>query len=239
MRYLFTIILLTISTFSFSQDLTATYLVKYKRVKSSSVSNNNMMPPPPPPPPYYSKLYVKDGQTIYYEYMDATIVSKEGRDEISTEYSDLKSKEIIITDALLTGKGYEIQKINDWKVQKEAINIQGMKAYLATKTITNDGKKQVVKAYFVPQISIPSGPSIYCGLPGLVVRVELPNEIISLVSYTKGPVRNFKYIDTTTIKLLDKHQFMEQRMSAMENNFMSIIEKRAAHQKEDKAYRSK
>lgn len=237
MRYIFITILLTISTFSFSQDFTATYLVKFKMAKSSSVSNN--MPPPPPPPPYYSKLQVKDGQTIYYEYMDATIVSKQGRDEISTEYSDLKSKKVITTDALLTGKGFVTQKITDWKVQKEAIDVKGMKAYLATKTINNDGVEQVIKAYFVPQISIPSGPSIYCGLPGLVVRVELPNEIISLVSYSRESISNFKYIDTTSIKLLDKHQFMEQRMSAMENNFMSIIEKRAAHQKEDKAYRAK
>lgn len=94
---------------------------------------------------------------------------------------------------LLTGR--EIQKKayltqadfteSNWKIQKETAVIAGMECKRATRTMEATGIE--LEAWFTPEIPLHDGPAGYYGLPGLILKVESPNNTIyaTRITYPK------------------------------------------------------
>ena len=61
----------------------------------------------------------------------------------------------------------------DWELQDEQKEINGFTTYKAIKPITTvDGKKETIIAWYAPELPYPYGPSVYGGLPGLIVQLQ-------------------------------------------------------------------
>lgn len=57
--------------------------------------------------------------------------------------------------------------LNDQKI------INGFLTYKAKKIVKNvEGKHEEIIAWYAPELSFPFGPSIYSGLPGLIVQLQ-------------------------------------------------------------------
>jgi len=62
---------------------------------------------------------------------------------------------------------------SSWELQDEQKEINGFTTYKAVKNITTvDGKNQTVIAWYAPELPYPYGPSVYGGLPGLIVQLQ-------------------------------------------------------------------
>lgn len=62
---------------------------------------------------------------------------------------------------------------SSWELQDEQKEINGFTTYKAVKHITTvDGKNQTVIAWYAPEFPYPYGPSVYGGLPGLIVQLQ-------------------------------------------------------------------
>lgn len=122
---------------------------------------------------------------------EGDILYKNTKDKRYTSSSETYGKLFLIQDDL---------QEHDWKLQNETKNIGDYTCYKATKTFTrtqrvssftsfstNDKKKEKEKkkeepetkevtvtviAWYTPQIPVSTGPSIYHGLPGLILEVN-------------------------------------------------------------------
>lgn len=75
----------------------------------------------------------------------------------------------------------------DWQITTDTMTIEGnlcYKAYFTKKPV--NGRTLMYVAWFCPDISLPIGPYGYCGLPGLVVRLQVPfmNFALQSIVYT-------------------------------------------------------
>jgi len=62
--------------------------------------------------------------------------------------------------------------VNNWKITGEQAEILGYPCMEATKTDTSG---IITRAWFTPAINISAGPSNYCNLPGMVLKVDIDN----------------------------------------------------------------
>lgn len=103
--------------------------------------------------------------------------------EFST-YIDYKSNLLVIKSSVANSPYLINKNIIDfkWKISSEKKKIG---PYLCTKATTNyrDGK---ITAYFTDEIPFSIGPSIYLGLPGLIVHLEAPER-----TYTATKIETF------------------------------------------------
>lgn len=62
---------------------------------------------------------------------------------------------------------------SDWELQDDQKEINGFKTYKAVKSITTvDGKNEIIIAWYAPELPYPYGPSVYGGLPGLIIQLQ-------------------------------------------------------------------
>lgn len=95
----------------------------------------------------------------------------------------------ILTRTEVDNKAYLTQaevKEQPWKIEKETAVIAGMECRRATRTLERTGEE--MEAWFAPEISVPDGPGVNYGLPGLILKVESSNNIIyaTRVSYPEA-----------------------------------------------------
>lgn len=80
----------------------------------------------------------------------------------------------IIKNVMSTNKSYQLvdSKI-DWQIKDDFKNILGYKCQLAeAEMVSTTNRKFKVKAWFTTEIPVPEGPSIFKGLPGLILGLE-------------------------------------------------------------------
>lgn len=95
-------------------------------------------------------------------------------------YKDFASSSVYqFADFLGTETGIkdDISLLFDWKKQlnKDTV-IYGFDCFFASATINGYD----VNVWYAPNIPVMDGPWMYCGLPGLILRVETPSRIIEV-----------------------------------------------------------
>lgn len=125
-------------------------------------------------------------------------------------YKDFDNLDIIKQDQLVDKTYLIVDKLNkiDWKITNEKVNINKFVCKKATAVVNN---KKII-AYFTEEITINDGPSIFYGLPGLILKVEAPDRTYTVleISYKnnldiqklkKGSVVSQKEFDEITKKM--------------------------------------
>ncbi len=187
-----------------AQDFTALYSYTYNTMQEKSGNHpslNGMM--------IYYRLITQGNQSSYY--MTQADTSKYNRDGANYRniITYLKDNRILNVDNLLPNhaKSYSLLDYKNLSPKNKSILFNGHKAILVTGTVNDEE----VSIYFTPEIPTPFGPSIYSGLPGLVVRVETPKEIIQLVSFEQMKIENYPFVDTTQLTIVDEKTYDEMR----------------------------
>lgn len=158
-----------------------------------------------------SILYYNDGQSLYEpekkkeEQTEHVIVQSMGG--IGCVYKDFKSQEIMTQEYILDRQFLIVEKmpVVTWILDKETKKIGKFDCH---KAHTEKGET----AWYCPEIKMPDGPSIYSGLPGLILAVELEGKEYMMQSidfnYSNGriekPTKGKKISRNDFIKLKDK-----------------------------------
>ena len=222
---IFTIVILLSGLLSvkagIAQDFTALYSYTYNthQKKQDKQPNMNGMKT-------YYRLITKGDQSLYYITInDTSKYNREGAYHSDVVYTFLKDQRILKVDKSLIKNSARSYKFLDFKklnIKNKNIMYRGHKSILVS-GIVND---EEVNIYFIPDIPTPFGPSIYSGLPGLVVKVETPKAIIQLISFEQMKIENYPYIDTTQLTLMDEKTYNDKKMKKV----FEIIKKRKARQ---------
>lgn len=158
-----------------------------------------------------SSLYYNGGQSLYEpekkkeEQTANVIVQSMGG--IGCVYKDANSQEIITQESILDRQFLIVEKmpVVTWILDKETKKIGKFDCH---KAHTEKGET----AWYCPEIKIADGPSIYSGLPGLILALELEGKEYVMQSidfnYSKGPIekptKGKKISRNDFIKLKDK-----------------------------------
>lgn len=222
------IILLSITTLSFSQNSTAIMEVNYETklisdsLNRDKVSNmeftllfNNVR-----------SLYFHQDTKRYYDAISGK--TKSNNNVINTSVggvpryprynSSVYKSNDTLTASLPVGKyifNFEEPKLI-WEILNETKSIKNYKCQLArTITETND----VFYAWFTSDIPIPEGPFRFKGLSGLILEVYNKNKTIEIIAIeikkSKESIEPIKFLNLINTK--SKKQYLEARKNYIEN----------------------
>lgn len=166
-----------------------------------------------------SSLYYKDGQSLYEpekkkEEQTANVIvqSMGGIDRV---YKDTKNQEIITRESILDRQFLIVEKMSvvTWILDKETKKIGRFDCH---KAHTEKGEI----AWYCPEIKIPDGPSIYSGLPGLILAVELEGKeyIMQSIDFNCSKVRIEKPAKGKKISRNDFTELKAKKMKEMKVN---------------------
>jgi len=149
----------------------------------------------------YTLLYF-NGKASKYEESDEKSDESEGYAWRKSPYMvrrDFESN--TMTDIIeLAGKTYIIEdtlRMSNWKILNELKDVAG---HICMKAVTEDTvKKQKIVAWFAQDLPLPIGPERLCGLPGLILELDI-NDGTVLVEATKITARKL----TTELNLPKK-----------------------------------
>lgn len=158
-----------------------------------------------------SSLYYNDGQSLYEpekkEEEQTANVIVQSMGGIGCVYKDSKSQEMITQESILDRQFLIVEKmpVVKWIPDKETKKIGKFDCH---KAHTEKGET----AWYCPEIKIDDGPSIYSGLPGLILAVELEGKEYIMqnidFNYSNGrierPTKGKKISRNDFIKLKDK-----------------------------------
>ncbi len=192
---------------SVAQDFTALYSYTYKSNQNGQSNHPNMNGIM-----LYYRLLTKGEQSVYYITMtDTSKYNREGANHSDVVYTFLKEKKILKVDKSLiknSARSYNFLNFQKLNIKNKNIIFGGHKAILVFGIVN----EEEVNIYFIPDIPTPLGPSVYSGLPGLVVKVETPKAIIQLISFERMKTENYPYIDTTQLTLMDEKTYKDKKM---------------------------
>ena len=132
---------------------------------------------------FYNSLKYINGKSIY-QFLKAENASKNLKMTNTITYKDLKKSEIYSTGGVLSSNKAIKRTFNDykWKFAKETKEILG---YTCKKAYYLNDKNQKTVAWYTTKIPIMDGPSIYGGLPGLILQIETSQSIITVSKVEK------------------------------------------------------
>lgn len=109
-------------------------------------------------------------------------------------------------------------KLN-WKIIKETKKIGEYKCYKAvTEIIVNNSvRKQLITAWFTPEIPIAFGPLGYDGLPGLILELEIHKKVYYVKKIMMNPIEEIKIEKPTKGIYVTEKEFQEKTSSTMQN----------------------
>ena len=116
----------------------------------------------------------------------------------------------------------------NWEILNEFENIDSFYTQKAVATL-EDGIKVI--AWFTEKITINDGPQIYAGLPGLILKVELPKKVIyaTKIKYLEAPI-NFgqipqggKVVSQSEFNLAVKNKFDKKNNKTTTETIGNII----------------
>ena len=142
----------------------------------------------PPPPPGGRRRGPRFGR----RGMDRTIFIDLAENK-RLEERNLFDKKVLIEDDPIQ---------YNWKLTQETMQVGD---YLAQKATFSDSTKSIV-AWFTPQIPVPTGPSNYGGLPGMVLHIDIDEgtQVITATNIDLAP------LDKKTFKAPSKGKRMTQ-----------------------------
>ncbi len=146
---------------------------------------------------------------------DSDVLYKNTKEAYFLNQNELFSKQFLIKDNL---------EQPEWKLEKETKNIGNYTCFKATYTRmvpeermgppSNDETEipeveQTVTAWYTLQIPIKQGPSMYYGLPGLILEVSAGNESILCSKIVLNPKNKVKIKEPTKGKKVTSAKFQE------------------------------
>ncbi|MBO0939132.1 GLPGLI family protein [Fibrella sp. HMF5335] len=173
-------------------------------------------------------LYTHGSESAEYEDFDF-----KGRNEELVFYRDFDKERLLDIEETL-GKTYIVSdslRLPSWKIGNQIREIAG---HLCMKATTSDPiRSQSITAWFAQDIPVPAGPEKYCGLPGLILELDINDGdvIIEAMSIDAKPVADVlkppkvkaKTKRTTQAefdKLLKNH--IAEQMKEQQNPYWSI-----------------
>jgi GLPGLI family protein len=161
-----------------------------------------------------SILYYADGQSLYEtekkkgEQVDNIIVHN--LSEVGKVYKNEKNKEIISEESILDRQFLVVEKIHDFKWIMNNNETKKIGSYICKEATTENG----IIAWYCPEIKISDGPSVYCGLSGLILEVELTSKKIVMkeidLSYKEAKISK-----PTKGKTITRDEFAQLREKKM------------------------
>lgn len=218
-----TLLLSAISIYSLTQAQQSGTII-YKETARLHLNIQGDAPPPPDLPTernaqmilYYTpdaSLYMNDpaanndGGFEQEESGDGEQVNIRMEAPDNRTYCDLKGNTMIKQQDFMQRK-FIIEspvKSSDWKLTGSQKMVLNFPCQEATREL--DGKK--VKAWFTPAIPLSTGPSSFCGLPGMVLEVNIDDgdQIITAASVNQGQVDASKIVKPKDGKKVTQEEF--------------------------------
>jgi len=198
-----------LSLVGITQNFTALY----------KIENHSTLRKSPNLPPIYYRLNVKGSKSIYYNTTgDTSKYDIKNNIDYTNHgyvfYTFLNNKKIFMVDRSVlfnSAVEYNLIDVSNLHFEKKHIMLNGHKANIATGKMNDEN----ITIYFFPHIPTAFGPSIYSGLPGLVIRVETPKATIKLLSFELFKFDNFPMIDPGQLTILDEETFEKKRKKAI------------------------
>lgn len=114
-----------------------------------------------------------------------------------------------------------------WNISKETKKIGKFRCYKANtvlnvrNAIKKNAKEEVI-AWFSPDIPIDFGPSIYSGLPGLIMEINIENSfgrIQTVVTKIESNLKNFNLDKPRKGKSINSKEFLQISQKIFEDNY--------------------
>lgn len=205
LKHFFIVILVFQSGFTFSQNIIVKYISYKNPLSSSEILEKYKNLPDNVKEKILEKalLKYKDQFTLYHSKAKSMYLF-EGRkfdSEVDEEfmrgpfildhYRDFINKKIILI-ADFVPDNYQVEiGFNEIKTElkQDTMTINGYKCKKAIVTFLGDSKAVV---WYAPNIPISDGPSWFLGLPGLVIKVSINNELITEainIDFVSDPIK--------------------------------------------------
>ncbi|WP_236971928.1 GLPGLI family protein [Membranihabitans marinus] len=202
--FVFLTVMIT-ATQCLSQEYTALYSQKIYTPGSSSAnaSSSNVIIT-------YERLNVKENVSYYFDTTaDTCRYSKKEWYNGLLQYVDRSKEQTLQFFRSNSNKAttYSMIYPEDWEVDTKSYRIDGYK----TVKVTGQMDDEKVDIYYCPDFPTVFGPSIYSGLPGLVVRVDTPIGNIQLVNIHEIDIGGFPDVDFSQLEIVDNDSFKTER----------------------------
>jgi GLPGLI family protein len=184
-------------TYNEKVNLSTTELKSFSSDVKNSIENTKR----------YYVLQTNGNQSIFYK--DTTIHSgniafnsSKVMDLVYFKNFDTKSMALYdkLTPNCVAGTKSPLLASDDWTVTNETKQIGQYKTRKATIQL-ND---VLYTAYFTDEISLYDGPKNFCGLPGLIIRLESGNTVLEMVKIEKLP-------STFALRIPEIHQWLSEK----------------------------
>src|SRR5690606_21376697 len=182
-----------------------------------------------PPIPSNNGMVIKVRQ-------DKVVLFKDIKTKTYTRQEEMMGKMFLIKDSL---------EAPNWKLEKETKNIGDYLCYKATmeqtdsildiKSFDRKGEIQktertkIITAWYTPQIPISNGPSLYYGLPGLVLEVQDDDLSILCSGIVLNPKEKPIIEEPTKGKVIKEDKFKTLKLEKMRE----MIERSRGNRKSD------
>ncbi len=127
---------------------------------------------------------------------------------------------------------YPLIDPTDWEIGSKYYVIKGYNTLRATGMM--DCKK--VDIYFCPDFPTVFGPSLYSGLPGLVIRVDTPRGRMELVNVHEMDLGPFPDVDFNQLDILDNNPFEIEKRKALLRAIYSDSNSKTEEKKVDRDF---
>ena len=159
---------------------------------------------------YYVLTY-SDGKSLFER--DEKLSDESMITSNSTVYVDYKAGQQVTQEEFMSRKFLisEPLQASQWHLQNEQRNIAGRKCSKAI-IVSETNKTDSIVAWYSPETPIPAGPMGYCGLPGLIVELNMGGILFTLTEIKvidtpveiKAPTKGKKVSREEYVKLMDQ-----------------------------------
>lgn len=127
---------------------------------------------------------------------DGKLLYKNLKENIKVQELDLSGKSFLVTDSLkpfVWELKNETKKIGNYICKKAIFTSTITKRVLSnSETNVEEPKEQISTVWYTPEIPVSHGPSIYYGLPGLIMEVNFLDTTISCTEVVLNPKHKIK-----------------------------------------------
>jgi GLPGLI family protein len=172
-----------------------------------------------------SQLTYKNGESFYEAVSEAKTETPSENSWLKMDmmisdpkvYKNKKKNELIAEDFILDKKFLVVDTLFNykWQITNEADTILGLKCFKSTCQIPIG----VVTAWFCPDIPVNDGPLQYGGLPGLILKLDAQNNVITATGIQQIDDKQFGIEKPKNGKRISRKKFdelMTKKMKQMD-----------------------
>lgn len=172
-----------------------------------------------------TQLSYKNGESLYETISEAKTETNSENSWLKMDmfiadpkvYKNKNKNELISEDFILDKKFLVVDTIYNynWQITNEADSIIGFKCYKASCMVPMG----IATAWFCPEIPINDGPLQYGGLPGLILKLEVQNNVITAIGLQQTSDTQFNIEKPEKGKKIKREKFdelMAQKMRQMD-----------------------